>query len=108
MSTSMLTAPMSLPDSSCSGAGQGMKGTRGPAVGQEQLPGAAPFAAPERGPVAPKFGGVVVVIGEPPGGVGRVDGGGQGIEQFAEPAFALAQRCSRAQQIGRASCRESG
>ena len=38
-----------------------------------------------------------LIIGEPPGGVGGVDGGGQGIEQVAEPAFALAQCGLRAQ-----------
>ena len=47
---------------------------------------------PSIGPVAPKLGGRLVVIGDPAGGVGRIDRGGQRIEQFAEPAIALAQR----------------
>ena len=55
---------------------------------------------PSGGPVAPQFGGGIVVIGDPAGGVGGVDGGGQGIEQFAEPAFALAQGRLRAHGVG--------
>ena len=41
--------------------------------------------------MAPQFGGCVVVIGDAAGGVGRVDGRGQGTEQFTEPALAFAQ-----------------
>ena len=50
--------------------------------------------------MAPEFGGGLVVIGDPSGGIGGVDGGGQGIEQFAEPAFAFAQRGLAAQGVG--------
>src|SRR5207342_681964 len=41
----------------------------------------------------------LVVVGDPAGSVGRVDGSRQCIEQLAEPTFALAQRCLRAQSI---------
>jgi hypothetical protein len=49
--------------------------------------------------MAPQHDGGLVVIGDPPQRVGGVDGGGQGIEQFAEAALALAQRRLRAQRF---------
>ncbi len=68
------------------------------AVGPEQLPRTAPFAGAEFGTIAPQFGGRIVEIGEPSLGVGRIDGGGQSIEQLAEPAFTLDQDRLRVQQ----------
>src|SRR4026209_1650087 len=42
--------------------------------------------------MAPQVGGCVVVVGDAAGGIGRVDGGGQGLEQPAAAALALTQR----------------
>ena len=65
-----------------------------------EFPRSAPFAGAERRPMAPQSGGCVVVVGDAAGGIGRVDGGGQGIEQPAEAAFALTQRRLRSQAVG--------
>ena len=39
----------------------------------------------------PKRYGCLIVVGDPPGGIGGVDRSGQCIEQLSKPAFALAQ-----------------
>ena len=50
--------------------------------------------------MAPQVGGCVVVVGDAPRGVRRVDRGGQGTEHFTEAALALTQRGLRSQAVG--------
>jgi hypothetical protein len=45
--------------------------------------------------------GRLVVVGDPPRGIGRIDCRGQRIEQPPEPAFTLPQRCLRPQGVYR-------
>ena len=47
---------------------------------------------PRTGPMTPQRRRCLVEVGDPPGGIGGVDCGGQCIEQPSKPAFALAQR----------------
>src|SRR5262245_21004360 len=61
------------------------------AVRPEQFPGAAPFAGAEKGTMSPERYRCLIVIGDPPDGIGGVDRSRQCIEQPSKPAFALAQ-----------------
>src|SRR6185312_14249517 len=69
------------------------------AVGPIELPRAAPLAGAQHRAVAPQFRGGFVVVGDAPGGVGGVDGGGQGIEQPVEALLALARIRLAAQRL---------
>ena len=125
-STSTLTAPMSVPEASCSGVGYGMNGTRVPsgrsATASAPRTGRFSFSATAMGidrtaaacrPAGtaarrrairrrraraddPQLDHGVIVECDPAEGIGGIDGGGQPFEQLAKLALPFAQFSSAA------------
>ncbi len=59
------------------------------AVRPKETPADAPTVAAQFRPTTRKLDGRLVEERNPPGGIGRIDGGGQCIEQFSEVAALL-------------------